>query len=63
VAAPKAPLTVLVLVPLQVMVEQLHPEGVPVEVSLEADKPQIAFRHLRKVCACVQGVGSSTEWG
>lgn len=33
----------------QVMVEQLQPEGMRSEVSLEADLPQLAFRKLRKV--------------
>ncbi|KAL6764272.1 hypothetical protein V8C86DRAFT_1683936 [Haematococcus lacustris] len=32
----------------KVMVEQLQPEVVPLEVSLEADRPQIAFRRLRQ---------------
>lgn len=34
---------------LQVMVEQLRPEAMRHEVSLEADLPQVAFRRLRKV--------------
>jgi len=32
----------------KVMVELLKPEAMPMEVSLEADKPQIAFRKLRQ---------------
>lgn len=33
---------------MQVMVEQLRPESMRAEVSLEADLPQIALRKLRQ---------------
>jgi hypothetical protein len=33
----------------KVMLEQLRPEQIKTELSLEADKPQVAFRKLRQV--------------